>query len=60
MLRTLAGLWRDEAGLTTVEYAVLLAIIVATSVIAWQHFGQTVSNSGRDSTRSMNLNVSTP
>lgn len=29
-------LWSDEEGLTTVEYALLLALIVVVGITAWQ------------------------
>ena len=35
MLRTLKRLWTDESGLTTVEYALLLVLIVAAGVASW-------------------------
>ncbi len=43
MLRTLKQLWSDEAGLTTVEYALLLVLIVAAAVTAWTQLGSQVS-----------------
>ncbi len=43
MLRTLKQLWTDEAGLTTVEYALLLVLIVAAAVTAWTQLGSQVS-----------------
>ena len=36
MLRTL---YKDEAGLTTVEYALLVAMLVAGLVLTWRGFG---------------------
>ncbi len=35
-------LWRDEEGLTTVEYALLLALVVVAGLAAWQGLGRTV------------------
>ena len=32
----LESLWRDEDGLASVEYALLLAIIVIPGMVAWQ------------------------
>ena len=43
MLPKLVALWKDEAGLTTVEYALLLVLIVSVGVLAWQTLGTTVS-----------------
>jgi len=37
-------LWRDEEGLTTVEYALLLALVVVAGIAAWTGLGGTVSN----------------
>lgn len=36
--------WRDEAGPTAVEYAVLLAVISATAISAFSLFGDHVNN----------------
>jgi Flp pilus assembly pilin Flp len=38
----LARLWKDEAGLTTVEYALLLALLVVAAVAVWSLFGTRV------------------
>ena len=35
-------LWKDEEGLTTVEYALLLALVVVAGIAAWQGLGGTV------------------
>ncbi len=43
MLQILKRLWTDEAGLTTVEYALLLVLIVAAAVTAWTQLGSQVS-----------------
>jgi len=43
MLRALKQLWSDETGLTTVEYALLLVLIVAAAVTAWTALGTQVS-----------------
>lgn len=34
--------WRDEAGTATVEYAMLLAVVVIGGVAAWQNLGSTI------------------
>jgi Flp pilus assembly pilin Flp len=34
----------DERGLTTVEYVIVLCLIAAAAVGAWQKFGKTVSD----------------
>lgn len=38
-------LWKDEEGLTTVEYALLLALLVVAAITIWTTFGDTVRNS---------------
>lgn len=38
-------LWTDESGLTTVEYALLLALIVVAGITAWRGLGTTVRGS---------------
>ncbi len=37
-------LWRDEEGLTTVEYALLLALVVVAGLAAWTGLGGTVQS----------------
>jgi Flp pilus assembly pilin Flp len=32
-------LWQDEAGLTTVEYALLLALVAIAAIGAWTQLG---------------------
>lgn len=36
--------WKDEEGLTTVEYALLLALLVVAALTVWTTFGRTVRN----------------
>ncbi len=43
MIRALKQLWADESGLTTVEYALLLVLIVAAAVTAWTQLGTQVT-----------------
>ena len=43
------NLWKDEEGLTTVEYALLLALVVVAGILAWQGLGSTVENTVNDS-----------
>ena len=40
MLKTL---WEDEEGLTTVEYALLLALVAIAAITAWTTLGSRVS-----------------
>jgi Flp pilus assembly pilin Flp len=36
-------LWRDQEGLTTVEYSLLLVLIVVVAVTAWTTLGANVT-----------------
>jgi Flp pilus assembly pilin Flp len=38
----LAGLLRDERGLTTVEYIIILCLIAVVGFAIWKKFGDTV------------------
>ena len=40
----LTGYWQDERGLATVEYALLLALIVAVALTAWTTLGSKVNS----------------
>ena len=40
----LKSLWHDESGLTTVEYALLLALVAIAAIGAWTLLGKKVSN----------------
>jgi Flp pilus assembly pilin Flp len=44
------SLERDQRGLTTVEYAIVLCVIVAVAVGAWDWFGAVVLKGLTDST----------
>jgi pilus assembly protein Flp/PilA len=44
MTNHLKRLLSDEEGLTTVEYALLLALLVVAAITVWTTFGQTVRN----------------
>lgn len=37
-------LWKDEDGLTSVEYALLLALVAVAAIGAWTTLGGTVGN----------------
>lgn len=41
-MRLLRELWTDDTGLTTVEYAMLLALVGIAAIVAWQALGQDV------------------
>jgi len=36
-------LWKDEEGLTSVEYALLLALVAIAAIAAWTTLGQRTS-----------------
>ena len=42
MFNRIKGLWHDEEGLTTVEYALLLALLVVAALGVWTGLGGTV------------------
>jgi Flp pilus assembly pilin Flp len=41
----LRELWKDEEALTTVEYALLLALVAIAAIAAWTLLGQRVNTS---------------
>ena len=43
MFEAIKKLWRDEEGLSTVEYALLLVLIVIVGITAWQTLGTNVT-----------------
>ncbi len=43
-MKMLARLWKDEEGLTSVEYALLLVLVVIVAITAWQTLGNRVTN----------------
>ena len=40
----LKKLWQDEEGLTTVEYALLLTLVIITAIGAWTTLGGQVNS----------------
>jgi|LSQX01.1.fsa_nt_gb Flp pilus assembly pilin Flp len=54
MIHRMLKNWRDEEGLATVEYALLLALIVALAVAAWSTFGSILRNKVAASSNSLN------
>ena len=42
MLARTMRLFHDEEGLTTVEYALLLALLVVAAITVWTAFGATI------------------
>jgi len=53
MLDCLRRFWDDEEGMTTVEYALLLVLIVVVAVTAWQTLGTTVKDKVTTATNSL-------
>ena len=49
----LKALWMDEDGLTTVEYALLLALLVVAAIAVWTAFGARVQKSVTQSTTAL-------
>jgi len=39
MLERIKKMYADEEGLTTVEYALLLALLVVAAIVTWTTFG---------------------
>jgi pilus assembly protein Flp/PilA len=46
-------LWKDEEGLTTVEYALLLALVAIAAITAWTTLGGRVSSTVTKATSSL-------
>jgi pilus assembly protein Flp/PilA len=46
-------LWKDEEGLTTVEYALLLALVAIAAIAAWTTLGQRTSTTVTNATSSL-------
>jgi Flp pilus assembly pilin Flp len=42
MIDRMKKMWTDEEGLTTVEYALLLALLVVAAITVWTTFGHTI------------------
>jgi len=54
MLERIKHMFADEEGLTTVEYALLLALLVVAALTVWTTFGATVRNKVATSGNSIN------
>jgi len=50
MATMLRGLWKDEGGVATVEYAFLMMLLVVASIAAWDRLSATVGNMVQDAT----------
>ena len=44
MFIALESLWKDDEGLSTVEYALLLFLIVVAGITAWQQLDKLATN----------------
>ena len=53
MFDKIKKIWADEAGLTTVEYALLLALLVVAAVSVWTLFGNQIQTSVASSTNAI-------
>lgn len=49
----LRSLWKDEDGLTTVEYALLLALVAIAAITAWSTLGTRVAATVAQTTSSL-------
>lgn len=47
------SLWKDEEGVTTVEYALLLALVSIAAILAWTNLGTKVSTTASSATSAM-------
>jgi len=56
-LENIRKLGRDQQGLSTVEYTVLLVLIVAVSVGIWNKFGDALSDKLDDATTHVDENI---
>ncbi len=53
MLTEIGRLYRDEDGTTSVEYALLLALVVAAGLVAWRGLGTTLGGTIAASTETI-------
>jgi pilus assembly protein Flp/PilA len=44
MRKLLRAMWKDEDGLTSVEYALLLVLVVIVAITAWTTLGGNVNS----------------
>jgi len=48
---------RDEAGLSTVEYVIILVLVAAIAIGTWQTFGKTVTSGLSNASNKFNSDV---
>ena len=53
MINKIKAIWSDEEGLTTVEYALLMALLVVAAIAVWTTFGGKVKESVGKSTNAI-------
>jgi len=53
VLNHVKTIWADEEGLTTVEYALLMALLVVAAISVWTTFGGKVKESVGSSTNAI-------
>ncbi len=53
-------LWRDESGVTTVEYALLLALVALVALVAWGNLGQAVNDTAEAAATDMPRGIADP
>jgi len=58
MVHALARYWWDEQGLTSVEYALLLALVVVSAAATWHNFGQCLKHAADEPIRVMQASSS--
>jgi len=51
--RDIVRLLQDESGLTTIEYALLIALLAVGAILAYRHFGLATSDLATESTRQL-------
>lgn len=54
MIHRMLKNWRDEEGLTTVEYALLVALVVILGIAAWSTYGSILRNKVAASSNALN------
>jgi Flp pilus assembly pilin Flp len=54
MWRKLQKIWVEEEAVTTVEYAILLALLVVAAITVWTLFGNTIVTKVASSSNSLN------
>ena len=60
MRNLLSNLWNDESGISSVEYALLLAFVAAGIIVAADSLSNAVSNEMNDAANCISAGVSDP